>query len=683
MIEDKKAEDFANLVRGQVDEMAEEIEEVPALRMEIALAEVFLGYLEEAGTVSGHTLCPHEDQTGRSRCRIIAYSLIEEAPRLEIFTARYLWPGDGDLIGADEIQRLTGRAARFFDYAAAGDFERFKDSPAARDAAQSISAALDEIADVKVYVLTNARVKVREVEPVPIRDRLVEFSIVDIDRLYRISLADSQREPVEVNFREMLGRPLACLEMKPPAKEYDTYLTILPGQLVYDLYERFGPRLLEFNVRSFLQSKGKVNKGLRDTLRQAPERFLAYNNGLAATADEIEVETFHGETAIARVNGLQIVNGGQTTASIHRAKKVDGINLDRIAVAMKLTRVEPGKLAEFVPLIARYANTQNVIQISDLSANNEFHIALERLSEAVWNPGEENRWFYERARGAYQTALMRYGATPAKRKEFQRQCPRANHFTKTDMAKCLMSWWQRPQVVSRGAQKNFSVFMSELPERFTDEWQPDEAFYKKLIALMILFREARALVRRRKFPAYGANVVTYLVARISHDFESGLNLDTVWEDQTLSEKLVTLMDAWSTPIRNAIVDSAGRRNVTEWCKKDDCWNHVRTIALPPAPIDFAELHATSEQDQSPGTALGSRSVTDSVDKCCRVDAKGWTDILSWAARTKAISEFEQMVATTLAGYALRGWKKPPSEKQARIGARIIERARQHGVLASL
>ena len=137
--------------------------------------------------------------------------------------------------------------------------------------------------------------------------------------------------------------------MKPPPSEYQTFLLVLPGELISRLYDQYGARLFEFNVRSFLQARGNVNKGIRETLRSEPERFLAYNNGLTATADEIEVGQLHGETVIRRLRGLQIVNGAQTTASIHRARKVDKIDISRVAVSMKLTRVEPTKLPSSSP----------------------------------------------------------------------------------------------------------------------------------------------------------------------------------------------------------------------------------------------------------------------------------------------------------------------------------------------
>src|SRR5262249_357533 len=157
---------------------------------------------------------------------------------------------------------------------------------------------------------------------------------------------------------------------------------------------------------------------------------------------------------IKRLVGLQIVNGAQTTATIHRARKVDKLDISKVAVSMKLTLVEPTKLNEFVPLIARFANTQNPIQIADLSASDRFHHQFEDLSETIWCPGEETRWFYERARGSYQVARSRHGTTLAKRRLFDETYPKTQHFGKTDLAKYLMSWWGLPNVVSKGAQKN-------------------------------------------------------------------------------------------------------------------------------------------------------------------------------------------------------------------------------------
>jgi hypothetical protein len=677
VLEDKLLEEFAVRISAEVaDRLAEEGVDSP-LPSDTALAEIMLGYLEEAGLVAEHELCPFEDTTGRGRCRIIGYALPEESTRLELFTAQFLTEPTSYL-PTNELERLTGHAARFFKYAAERQFDRFAGNDPVTNVAHEIADRLQRIEDVRVHVLTNGLVRDRSVDTLTIDDRNVEFSVVDLERLFRATRESITRDRIEIDFKKLLSRPIACLEMKPRPTEYETYLIILPGELICDLYEEYGARLFEFNVRSFLQAKGKVNKGLRDTLKNEPERFLAYNNGISATADEIEVGSFMGETAITRIRGLQIVNGAQTTASIHRAKKIDRIDVTGVAVAMKLTLVEPTKLAEFVPLIAQYSNTQNVIQVSDLSANNDFHIRMEQLSETVWCPGEEERWFYERARGAYQVAAARYGTTPARRKEFDRECPKNKRFSKTDLAKYLMSWWQRPQTVSRGAQKNFAIFMSELPERFEPHWLPDEDFYKTIVTLALLFHAAQTSIRQAKLHSYGPNVLTFMIARLSADIGTKLNLSGIWESQDISPELRRTFDGWAPRIHAAIILGAGRNNVTEWCKKEESWSYIKQLDLEisgPQPSEIAEDSAV------PYAMIQTIQNGDLIDLCCKIDGAGWMKVAAWGAESGRIAKFDQRVALTLANYAIEGWQKKPSIKQAMIGARVLRSAENAGIVA--
>ncbi|HLI12386.1 MAG TPA: AIPR family protein [Alphaproteobacteria bacterium] len=680
MLEQQLLEEFSLRLRAEIAEKRAELAPETMLADETALADVMLGYMEEAGLVTEHELCPYEDTAGRNRCRVVGYALPEDSGRLEIFTAQFVPDGGDTYLGADDLSRLAGRAARFFGYVAAHDLARFAGNDAAASAARYIADELKRVEDVRVHVLTNGLVRDRSVSTIEIADRTVEFSVVDLERLYRASRETVTRDRIEIDFTTLIGRPIACLEMKPRPKEYETYLVILPGELIFQLYEEFGARLFEFNVRSFLQAKGKVNKGLRDTLRNEPERFLAYNNGITATADEIEAGLFMGEMTISRIRGLQIVNGAQTTASIHRAKKADKIDISKVALAMKLTLVEPAKLTEFVPLIARYSNTQNVIQVSDLSANNEFHIGVEQLSEKVWCPGEEERWFYERARGAYQVAAARFGTTPARRREFDRECPKANRFSKTDLAKFLMSWWQRPQTVSRGAQKNFAIFMSELPERFAADWRPDEVFYKEVVALAILFRAAQSVIRRAKLQSYGANVLTFMIAKLSSDFGVQLDLPGIWESQNVSPELVRVFEDWAPRIHAAIITGAGRSNVTEWCKKDESWTYIKTLDLglaEQAPVEIVTEAAEADDTPPPPHVNGE----DLVGLCCGIDGAGWARVVAWGAENGRIAKFDQRVALTLASYALQGWQKKPSIKQARIGVRVLKTAVGAGVVS--
>lgn len=682
MLEQQLLNDFAARLRAEVADRLAEIGPDTTLAGDTALTDVVLGYMEEAGLIGEHELCPHEDDSGRNRCRVIGYSLPEDSNRLEIFTGQLLSPDSAQHLGADDLSRLTGRAARFFGYAAAQDFDRFSDNEPAGNAARRIADELDRIEDVRVHVITNGLVRDRSIDPIEIAKRTVEFSVVDLERLFRASRETVTRDYIDIDFTEFIGRPIPCLEMKPRPKEYETYLLVLPGEVIFQLYEQFGARLFEFNVRSFLQAKGKINKGLRDTLRNEPERFLAYNNGVTATADEIQAGLFAGEMTIHRIRGLQIVNGAQTTASIHRAKKADRIDISRVAVSMKLTLVEPTKLVEFVPLIARYSNTQNVIQISDLSANNEFHITVEQLSERIWCPGEEQRWFYERARGAYQVAASRVGTTSARRKEFERECPRTNRFSKTDLAKFLMSWWRQPQIVSRGAQKNFAVFMAELPDRFPSGWKPDEVFYKEVVALAIQFRALQSIIRRAKLRSYGANVLAFTIAKLSDDLGSEIDLLSIWEAQGISTELTTVLDDWVPRIHAAIIAGAGRSNVTEWCKKDESWSHIKALDLGVTSIVSPETRGGATRSQTI-RSHDEEENEDLISACCGIDGAGWTKVVAWGAEAGRITNFDQRVALTLAGYALQGWQKKPSFKQARIGVRVLRAAADAGIIESV
>lgn len=684
MYETERLQEFARQIEEEVADLAGQQGEFEGENpKERAFTEVVIGYLEENGMLAGPELCHYDEDSGRSRCRFSGFSFTEDGSTLRVFTTSYR-PGDAfGTLKAGDISKLAGRATQLYARALKNDLSKFAASPDALDAAKRIVRELDNIRNVEILILSNGVARDRDVDDVCLGNVVISYEVIDLERLFRSAATGLPRDDILIDFEKMLGRPIACLEMKPAPSEYATYLVILSGDLLFQLYEKYGPRLLEFNVRSFLQARGNVNRGIRDTLRNAPERFMAYNNGIAATADEIDAGEFHGETAIKSIRGLQIVNGAQTTASIHRAKRHEKIDVSGVAVAMKLTKVEPRKLEEFVPLISRFANTQNVIQIADLSANHRVHIEIERLSEEIWCPGEERRWFYERTRGQYQVAQARMGTTIARRRQFRNENPSSQKFTKTDLAKVVMSFEQRPHTVSMGAQKNFTLFMSELNDLYGKDWVPDEVFYRNLISRMILFRSCERVVRREKFPAFQANIITYLVASVSRVTNGKLDLDLVWEQQSISSQLNEILRSWSHSINEAIIETADDRNVTEWCKKEGCWDGIRLLdlELPASPIP--ELRGHSKSPEVPvESSLASVETEDAqnIDRCMSTTGRQWFDIHSWGVKTGLLNHYERGVAHTLSSYALEGWQKKPSPKQARLGAKAMRMAKRHGIL---
>ena len=287
-----------------------------------------------------------------------------------------------------------------------------------------------------------------------------------------------------------------------------------------------------------MSATGKVNKGIRDTLRDDPERFMAYNNGIVVVADEAHLgRTSDGGPGIVWLKGMQIVNGGQTTASIYfTKKKTPEIDLRYVRVPAKIIVLRSHDAAAEEALISdisRYANSQNSVKQSDLSANKPFHVEMEKLAMSTYCPDGIGRWFYERAAGSYNTMLAREGGTPAQLKHLKEiVTPPSRKITKTDLAKYMNAWDIKPYLVSLGAQKNFERFMDSLrdPEGQPPAPLPDVTTFKTMIAKAILFKKTHALVRPM-FPAFQGNIAAYLVSLLADRLGDRIDLDKIWAKQ--------------------------------------------------------------------------------------------------------------------------------------------------------
>jgi hypothetical protein len=413
---------------------------------------------------------------------------------------------------------------------------------------------------------------------------------MDVERLFRHWSEGKARDEIVVNFEEVCGAPLPCVYVPGELADYDCALTAIPGEALRFVYDKFGARLLEANVRSFLSATGKVNKGIRDTLRDAPERFMAYNNGIVLVADEASLSrTSDGAPGIVWLKGMQIVNGGQTTASIYFTKmKSPEIDLSRVRVPAKiivLRSVDARAEEALISYVSQFANTQNSVKQSDLSANKPFHVQLESLALTTYCPDGVGRWFYERAAGSYKTMLAREGSTPARLRRLRDEVvPSSRKITKTDLAKYLNAWAQRPDWVSLGSQKNFDRLMQSLSD---DEQAtggvPDVGAYKQMVAKAILFKKAHAIIRPM-FPAFQANVAAYTVALLANRLGQRISLERIWQRQAVSPELVDQIRLWAKEVNDALHRSANGRMVSEWAKKPDCWDAICDSTYS-APLD--------------------------------------------------------------------------------------------------
>ena len=456
---------------------------------------------------------------------------------------------------------------------------------------------------------------------------------------------------------------------------------MIPGELLYKLYSEFGSRLLERNVRSFLQARGKVNKGIRQTLLREPHRFLAYNNGISATAENIKlINLADGGTAISWIRGLQIVNGGQTTASIYQSVRKDKADISQVYVQTKLTIVDSQKADEMVPLISRYANSQNKVSEADFSSNDPFHVRVEELSRSIWAPAvdgtqRQTRWFYERARGQYLDAKGRE-STLAKQKAFSTTHPTSQKFTKTDLAKYENTWDQLPHVVSMGAQKNFCNFMDRFSKK--KNFEVDDLYFKNLIAKAILFRQTEKIVQAHKFGGYRANIVTYTLSYIFHDTAQRVNLGLIWKGQCLPKVLREAISKVSIDVHDFITKPTGGQNVTEWCKKEACWSRLKSLELHYPDLSDILIW---EVEKSPWRSVqsdNSISIEDKeiIHKTMTVSSDTWFQISRWAKETRNLMPWQRSLAVSLGKLANNN--KQPSIKQAKQGLIILKESARLG-----
>ena len=424
-----------------------------------------------------------------------------------------------------------------------------------------------------------------------------------------------------------------------------------------------------------------MNRGIRDTISREPERFLAYNNGITLTAEAVHLTDVNGGRAITQLDGLQIVNGGQTTASLLATER-GRADLSEVYVAAKLIETEAGEVHdELVRDVSRYANSQNRISEADFSANDPFHVRMEEFSRTTWAPAvggvqRQTKWFYERARGQYQDARASE-PTPARRRIFSDEQPTRQRFTKTDLAKFENTWDQLPHMVSRGAQKNFSDHTVRLGTR--DQIVVDRTYFERLVSKAILFRTAEQIVQRQNFGGYRANIVTYTLALLSNATSQRIDLDRIWREQALSENLQLAISELSHEVHGIIIAPPGGRNITEWCKSERCWDSVRSDASR-APLDRiqAELlgaDATRDEQERAIANLPSDYVHN-LERLVKLSPEAWRMLAEWAGQTGSIDPGLRQLALRIARAVERGNEIKAQDAERAVG--ILDQANALG-----
>ncbi|MFG1776826.1 AIPR family protein [Micromonospora sp. NPDC049048] len=547
-----------------------------------AFVRVVAERLIDDGALEDLDVCYSRKPWRTSRLEVSGYDISHEGTCLDIVTRHY--GAAGANVPRRTVDQLLRHAANFAAACRDGLHRSLEESSPEFDMAQRIHERWADLHQIRIFLLTDGRTTIERLDDVEVAGLPASRSLWDITRLHRLATSGRRQEEIVIDL-EAMGQTLPVLQAPEQADGYACLLAVLPGQLLADLYKEHHGRLLQRNVRAYLQARGSVNREIHATIRKAPGRFLAYNNGISATATHVDLTRRRdGTLELTRIRDLQIVNGGQTTASLQHAA-LRGDDLSDVHVMAKITVVPSTMLDELVPMISRYANSQNAIRPADFEANGRFHVGLERLSRSIWAPApagsmRQSRWYYERARGQYQVDRSR-SQTKAQRTQFDLQNPARQRFGKTDAAKYEMTHLGKPHVVSLGAEKCFQAWTIDC--ELHDRAVPDARYFQHLVAKGVLFTGVRAQILAMKLGGYPGQTAAYVLALILDRLDLRLDLDAVWRSQAVPPPVTAAVPEVTRLVRSVIIDPPGSANVTEWCKKEDCWKTVQALPWEPTP----------------------------------------------------------------------------------------------------
>lgn len=602
---------------------------------------------------------------------IHGYSYNETEKVLSGIVVKFSNTNDLETIRQSEIEKLGKQCAKFISNI---DNKNFIESLEDTDPGKILAEVLDEYKEkavkFRVIVLTNYllsdRVKRNKIKIDNIFDKKTSIEICDLERIMNIeSTADDASEDFTVDLSEFTNENgLKTLEANSNSKDayINSYLCVMPGTALSKLFDEYGQKLLESNVRTFLQFKGKVNAGIKKTLLRNPEDFFSYNNGLTVTASNAVLKKIDGELFITALDNMQIVNGGQTTSAIYFSPKEKGqqegydyrnIDLSKVFVQMKLTVInDKDKSEEIKANVAQFANSQNKIDASDLMSNHPLHRKLENHSRKHQVPiGDSDtstptKWFYERARGQYATKLRQLSSA-TKQKTFQYQNPKNQVFTKTDLTKYEATWMMMPHTVCLGAQK----CLAEIGKQLMKDWEKDEnsfeiPYYKDLIAKIILFRTTDRAIQyesdwyRKGGGGLKSQTIAYTIALLRHKLKGlgkDLDLNRIYENQNISDTLKAELLNLGKIVKASIEDIEfrnGAANPAEFCKRAATWEKFKKMLYKTDLLHKKDIIGTEDirkkKEKAKSLNKASASVS-SYDVVASIPPEKWLELLKFIA----------------------------------------------------
>ena len=646
--------------------------------------------LADAGETENVEVAYDEKETGKKgQHKINAYAISDNYETVDLFISIFNFSDNITIIPKTIIDRATTRITNFFIKAVQKDYVNdIEESSQIFEFANTLAnyqELKENLVRVNATILTNGEYKGDFPQSIVISGYNIYYRIIDINYLYKIS--EESRIPIEIDFNNFEGNKylIPCLTDNNNNPDYKSIIAILPGICVSSLYERYGARLLEQNVRSFLQFTGKINKGIRDTIRNEPHMFLAFNNGISATADHIELDK--SGHYISKINNLQIVNGGQTTASIYNTYKKDKVDISNIYVQVKFSIIDnPENYTEIVSRISRYSNTQNKVNDADFSANNPALIAFEKLSRYILSPttfqnNMQTCWFFERARGQYKTYRSREARTKTMQIAFDKKYPKNQTFTKVELAKYINSYkevWDGkklligPHIVVRGNEKNYAQFIANnLPENTK---KINNIYFEDTIAKCILFKNADKRYGKKpdSIGEMKQVVVPYTLSLLNIITDDKLDLYKIWKNQGVSSNLSDFIYELMKQVNQFILQTYYGQHYIEKAKREECWNLIKEYTWS---YNINEIKNDLIDEKNPPKRKNDIDISEEELKYNKDIVKSippalWYEILNWGKDSGYLNITKQAIVSNIA-YKLRE-KKILSDDEYLKGVEILD-----------
>ena len=645
----------------------------------------------------------------KTSTKIHGYSYSNLDRSLSIFTANFLHIGEdwSDPQARGEVLKIVERGKRFVEKSLTDSFLKllepdFADFKAAKYIRNLIEA--EQVIKIKLYYLTDGMLSERTKQYKT--DDIFSIPTIirpyDISRLYELEKSDHGEEELIIDFEKECNGLNA---LSTNLEGLKSYLVVMPGNVLRQIYEDWDQKLLESNVRNFLSFTNKKNQAIRRTLLDEPEKFFAYNNGLTVTATAIETNAQGDSLKITKLTNMQIVNGGQTTCVIFFSSKEKGfkdIDLSKVFVPMKLTIIDQSKaenieelekIDQFKSNIAEYANFQSAVNASDLMSNSPFHVRLQQASRRQRTPidtlGMTTFWFYERSKGQWNTE-KRLSKNDNK---FIKEYPKSQLITKELMAKYENSWRLKPFEVSKGQGKNLTAFYKEIEPEFRKyENRFRDQFFKDLVSKKIIWKAVDLTISRAAsdwfiretylkpfITTYTISLILYLLRKDNKE----LNIDEIWRNQSISVSLQKQIESTAEYVNSCFLDDSFRNNTSyrEWAGKEACWQRLviskdhKLHHLEESDYLFAsEIIEKEESNNQMGKVAGELEVEINM---MNVSPDEWRDFIAYQMdQGFNISEPSVRIPQLMMTSHVNG--KLPSEKQILLLASIYKKAVENG-----